>query len=60
MTNFEKIKQMSVEEMARSNIPFFQCPYDTPYNGCEMGKQFDDDCIKCTKHWLESEVAEDD
>ena len=49
---------MSVEEMARSAIPFFQCPYDTPYVGCEMGKKFDDDCIKCTKHWLESEAVE--
>ena len=58
MTNYEKIKQMSVEEMARSAIPFFQCPYDTPYVGCEMGKKFDDDCIKCTKHWLESEAVE--
>ena len=58
MTNFEKIKAMTINEMARSTIPFFQCPYDTPYNGCEMGKQFDDDCIKCTKHWLESEVEE--
>lgn len=51
---------MSIEEMARSTIPFFQCPYDTPYNGCEMGKQFDDDCIKCTKHWLESEVVDNE
>ena len=42
--------------MARSAIPFFRCPYNTPFVGCEMGKQFDDDCIKCKKHWLESEV----
>ena len=56
MTNFERIKQMSVEDMARSTIPFFCCPYKTPFNGCAMGKNFDDDCIKCTKHWLESEA----
>ena len=58
MTNYEKIKAMTIEEMARSAIPFFHCPYGTPYVGCEMGKQFDDDCIKCTKHWLESEAVE--
>ena len=33
---------------------------DTPYVGCEMGKKFDDDCIKCTKAWLESEVQDSD
>lgn len=58
MTNYEKIKNMSVDEMAESPIPFFSCPYDTPYMGCDMGKKFDDDCIKCTKQWLESEVEE--
>ena len=58
MTNYEKIKNMSVEEMAECSIPFFACPYDTPYVGCAMGKKFDDDCIKCTKAWLESEVEE--
>ena len=50
MTNFEKVKAMSIDEMVRSTIPFFYCPYDTPYVGCEMGKKFEDDCIKCTKH----------
>ena len=59
MTNFEKIKSMSIEEMAQTDMGgYFACPYDTPYVGCEMGKQFDDDCIACTKHWLESEVEE--
>lgn len=58
MTNYEKIKNMSIEEMAECSIPFFTCPYDTPYVGCAMGKKFDDDCIKCTKAWLESEVEE--
>lgn len=59
MTNYEKIKSMSIEEMAQTDMGgYLACPYDTPYNGCEMGKKFDDDCIKCTKHWLESEVEE--
>lgn len=58
MTNYDRIRAMSVEEMAECSIPFFNCPYDTPYVGCDMGKKFDDDCIKCTKAWLEQEVSE--
>ena len=58
MTNFEKIKQMSIDEMARSCMDFFSCPYGTPYVGCPMEKRFNDSCIDCTKHWLESEVEE--
>lgn len=58
MTNYERIKAMSIDEMAESYLPFFDCPYDTPYVGCEMGKKFDDDCNKCVKHWLESEVKD--
>nr|DAZ52509.1 MAG TPA: hypothetical protein [Caudoviricetes sp.] len=33
MTNFEKIKQMSIDEMTRSSMLFFGCPYGTPYVG---------------------------
>ena len=58
MTNFDRINAMSIEEIAECSIPFFNCPYDTPYVGCDMGKKFDDDCIKCTKAWLEQEVSE--
>lgn len=58
-TNFEKIKQMSIDEMARSCMSFFDCPYGTPYVGCPMEKQFNNSCIDCTKHWLESEVDTD-
>lgn len=58
MTNFEKIKQMSIDEMARSCMNFFDCPYGTPYVGCPMEERFNDSCIDCTKHWLESEVKE--
>ncbi len=56
MTNFEKIKKMSIDEMARSCMDFFSCPYGTPYVGCPMENQFNHSCIDCTKHWLESEV----
>jgi hypothetical protein len=54
MTNFERIKSMSIDEMARSCIDFFSCPYV----GCPMEKRFNNSCIDCTKHWLESEVEE--
>lgn len=64
MTNFEKIKQMSIDEMARSCIDFFSCPYgisgDPPYINCncKIGEKFKYNCIDCTKHWLESEAEE--
>lgn len=63
MTNFEKIKQMSIDEMTRSCMKFFDCPYGTSYAGCPMEKRFNDSCfngscIDCTKHWLESEAEE--
>lgn len=60
MTNFERIKSMSIDEMARSCIDFFSCPYGTPYVGCPMEKRFNNSCIDCTKHWLESEADNND
>lgn len=59
MTNFEKIKQMSIDEMARSRMFFFDCPYGTPCVGCSKGKEFNNNCTDCTRHWLESEVDTD-
>jgi hypothetical protein len=59
MTSFEKIKQMSIDKMARSCMNFFDCPYGTPYVGCPMEERFNGSCIDCTKHWLESEVDTD-
>lgn len=53
MTNFEKIKSMTLEEMAESANPFFACPY-----GLKSGDCADGDCIECTKEWLEREVKE--
>ena len=52
-TNFEKIKSMTLEEMAESVNPFFACPYGLRCGDCEDG-----DCIECTKEWLEREVEE--
>ena len=52
-TNFEKIKSMTLEEMAESANPFFACPYGFSFGDCKDG-----DCIECTKEWLEREVKE--
>ena len=49
MTNYERIKQMSIEEMAYT----IMCPYETDPDICN-----EYDCIKCTKEWLEMEVDE--
>lgn len=61
MTNYEKIKQMTVDEMADSDMAFFACPYGPPLAYSEsddMCKKFNDNCTDCTKHWLEREVEE--
>lgn len=55
-TNFEKIKSMTLEEMAESANPFFACPYGFGLGYCQAFK--DCDCIGCTKEWLEREVEE--
>ena len=52
MTNYERIKQMSVEEMAEyfckyGGLPL--CPLNAPH--CRSNE-----CPKCFKKWLESEV----
>lgn len=51
MTNYEKIKQMSVKEMAF----MLMCPYNTDPDICICNEI---NCIKCTKEWLESEAEE--
>ena len=54
MTNYERIKQMSVEEMASyfciGGLPI--CPLHAPH--CK-----DDKCPECFKKWLESEADAD-
>ena len=52
MTNYERLKQMSIDEMAYT----IMCPYDFDTDMC---KEFDClGCIECTKQWLEMEVEE--
>lgn len=56
MTNYEKIKNMSVDEMAKKLAEetkfcaFVGCP--------TVGNITTEDCRKCIAKWLESEVEE--
>ena len=56
MTNFEKIKQMSVEEMANYISTNVTCNNCKIINTCE---NIDGDtCSGIFKYWLENEVEE--
>lgn len=48
MTNFERIKEMSVEEMVKSMV---FCSF---IDDCYL-----DDCEECHRKWLESEVQDE-
>ena len=52
MTNFEKIKAMTVEEMAKL---LFELTSPCGYTRC-----LDGNCFECVKKYLESEVEEND
>lgn len=55
MTNYENIKNMSVDEMAKIINPYITCV------GCEkQGLNCWWDCELTIKKWLESEVSNDD
>ena len=57
MTNFERIKAMSVEELSRFIISTaWVCRYCDPEKECG----WDDDCSLCSKEWLESEVQDEE
>lgn len=61
MTNQDKIKNMSVEEMAKMLHGI--CPYnlDGFSENKEKARQqclSHNNCDKCRKHWLESEMEE--
>lgn len=54
MTNFERIKQMSVDEMAEYIcIELPHCPIQAMH--CK-----DTDCVNCFKKWLESEAEDNE
>ena len=54
ITNYDRIRNMSVEELT----DFMQkCGWDfPPYCDYRIARECDDNCIKCAKQWLESEV----
>lgn len=54
MNNFEKIKQMTVEEMAKWLRFCVSCGYCPIYDKCQNG-----DCEKEFKQWLSQEVNND-
>ena len=55
MNNFEKIKQMNIDEMAKFiSSETTTCKYGDCYD-CEVDT---DGCINGIKKWLESEVEE--
>lgn len=63
MTNYEKIKQMSIDELAKA----MPCPFEldiavkTSFKGdCELGigrDVSDFSCLACCKRYLESEAT---
>lgn len=66
LTNFEKIKNMSIDEMAEFMLDEHENNFDYCMN-CEMYSYYaphcisgnlTEDCIKARMKWLESEVKE--
>lgn len=65
MTNFEKIKQMSVEELAELlsfSFDCSECSESQELNECPLVRirlhECDRDCITHCKEWLENEAEE--
>ena len=57
MTNYEKIKQMTLDELAKTEI--LNCnPYDNGINKPKRCTRFDGDCYACQKSWLKQEAEE--
>ena len=67
MTNFEKIKQMSVEDMAEMLLDASEkhftycnhCSYQSFYAPHCTSSNLRTDCVYAIKKWLESEVDMD-
>ena len=53
MTNFEKIKAMTVEELANFFEKYIECNDDMCFGHCHLG------CAESHKKWLESEVDDE-
>lgn len=55
MTNYEMLKNMSIEEMAVT----IMCPkeYDHDFKkDCDQNNKLENNCCKCTLEWLKSEI----
>ena len=50
-TNFERIKNMSVEELAEFIYSGDECGFCNQF-GVDTGRKCDGDCVECIKHWL--------
>lgn len=63
MTNFERIKQMSIEDMALNYFDYFDCNFCTEHrlisdNLFMRNDKCDGNCRLHLKEWLESDVTE--
>jgi hypothetical protein len=63
MTNYERIKNMSIEELAEFMHGQLcgKCTYNEGYDEdgkiqCSLSRKFDDDCINGTVEWLKQNV----
>ena len=56
-TNFERIKNMSVEELAEFIDSGDECGFCNQF-GVVTGRKCDGDCVECIIFWLRSEVKE--
>ena len=54
-TNFERIKNMSVEELAEFIDSGDECGFCNQF-GVDTGRECDWDCVECIIFWLRSEV----
>lgn len=54
MTNFERIKNMDIEQMAKYFDGIFDCRF-CPIDICDSNGNL---CTTRIKHWLESEVED--
>ena len=54
-TNFERIKNMSVEELADFLYSETECGFCNNF-GIRTGRKCDGDCVECIIFWLRSEM----
>lgn len=60
MTNYERIKNMSIEEMVKELLFIFSEDVEIPEDVAEMYYRTELTMEECWKQWLESEVQENE